>query len=125
MLNALSGLGGHAASGNAVAPASEPPTSAASAATGAAVKDPVVKDRTPAPAPERSVVDKAVDTLNQNPRFTSQGLRFSIDEESGKTVVKIIDTETQDVLRQMPSVDALALAHSIDKMQGLLLRAKA
>jgi flagellar protein FlaG len=120
MLNALSGLGGQAASGNAVAPASEAPSTAAPVTVGDAVKG-----AAPAPAPERSVVDKAVDTLNQNTRFTSQGLRFSIDEESGKTVVKIIDTETQDVLRQMPSVDALALAHSIDKMQGLLLRAKA
>jgi flagellar protein FlaG len=122
MLNSLSGRGLQAALGNA-APVSETLSRTAQAAPGASAG----KDSAPAAgaAPERSVIDKAVDTLNHNTQFAAQGLRFSVDEESGKTVVKIVDTETQNVLRQFPSEDALALAHSIDKMQGLLLREKA
>jgi len=120
MLNSLSARGLQAALGNA-APVSDTPSRAAQAAP-----DPSAgKTSPPVAAPHRSVVEKAVDTLNHNTQFSAQGLRFSIDEESGKTVVKIVDTETQDVLRQFPSEDALALAHSIDKMQGLLLREKA
>lgn len=117
MLNPLSGSV-QAAPGNAAAPASNSPSRGAPAAPG-------VNAGSEGPAPARDAVVKAVGKLNENPQFTAQGLRFSIDEESGKTVVKIVDTATQEILRQIPSADALALAHSIDKMQGLLLREKA
>jgi len=116
MLNPLSGSV-QAALGNAAAPASNSPSKGAPA--------PGANAGNEGPAPARDAVEKAVGKLNENPQFTAQGLRFSIDEESGKTVVKIVDSETQEILRQIPSADALALAHSIDKMQGLLLREKA
>lgn len=116
MLNPLSGSV-QAAPGNAAAPASNSPSKGAPA--------PGVNAVSQGPSPARDAVENAVGKLNENPQFTAQGLRFSIDEESGKTVVKIVDTSTQEVLRQFPSAEALALAHSIDKMQGLLLREKA
>ena len=117
MLNPLSGSV-QAAPGNAAAPASNSPSKGAAAVPGANAGN-------GGPAPAREAVENAVGKLNENPQFTAQGLRFSIDEESGKTVVKIVDSETQEILRQIPSADALALAHSIDKMRGLLLREKA
>lgn len=117
MLNPLS-ASVQAAPGNAATPSSNSPSRGAPAAAGANAGN---EGR----APARDAVEKAVGKLNENPQFTAQGLRFSIDEESGKTVVKIVDSETQEILRQIPSADALALAHSIDKMQGLLLREKA
>lgn len=55
----------------------------------------------------------------------AQGLRFSLDDESGKTIVKIIDETTDTVLRQIPSEEMLELAKSLDKMQGLLVRQQA
>lgn len=57
--------------------------------------------------------------------MAAQDVSFAMDEESGKTIVKIVDTATQQVLRQFPSEEALSIAHSIDKMQGLLIRDKA
>jgi flagellar protein FlaG len=118
MLNSLSG-NVQAALGNAAAQASNPSSKSAPLAPDANAGN----DRGAAPA--RNAVEQAVGKLNENTQFSAQGLRFSIDEESGKTVVKIVDSATQEVLRQIPSEDALALAHSIDKMQGLLLREKA
>jgi flagellar protein FlaG len=55
----------------------------------------------------------------------TQDLNFSIDEETGKTVVKIIDTASQEVIRQFPTEDAIAIARSLDKMSGLLFNDKA
>ena len=118
MLNSLSGSV-QAAIGSAAAPASNPLLKSAPAAEDASVNGSKEAE------PPRKAIETAVDKLNENTRFTAQGLRFSIDEESGKTVVKIVDSETQEILRQIPSADALALAHSIDKMRGLLLREKA
>ncbi|WP_019141156.1 flagellar protein FlaG [Noviherbaspirillum massiliense] len=79
-----------------------------------------------APAsPSRSDVIDAIKTLNKFVGTSSQGIQFSIDEETGKTVVKVVDSETKAVLRQMPSAEALSIARSIDKLRGLLIQQKA
>ncbi len=55
----------------------------------------------------------------------SQDLEFSIDEDSDRTVVKIIDQKTKEVLRQIPSPEALAIAKALDQAKGLLIQQKA
>lgn len=37
----------------------------------------------------------------------------------------MIDRQTKEVLRQMPSEEALAIAHALDKLQGLMIKQKA
>ncbi|NLC24868.1 MAG: flagellar protein FlaG [Oxalobacter sp.] len=44
----------------------------------------------------------------------STNLEFSIDDELGCIVVKVVDPETKDVIKQFPSEDAIALAKSLD-----------
>jgi len=56
---------------------------------------------------------------------TSPRLEFEIDEESKDLVVKIIDRDTKEVVRQMPTKEALEMAKSIDKMVGRLLNQSA
>lgn len=51
----------------------------------------------------------------------SRSLQFSIDDRSGRTVVRVIDRSTREVIRQIPSEEILALADRMDKIQGLLL----
>lgn len=55
----------------------------------------------------------------------ARNLQFSVDDDTGKTVVRIIDSTTNEVIRQMPSEEMLAISRSIDKLQGLLLRQEA
>lgn len=52
-------------------------------------------------------------------------LRFSVDEDSGQTVIKVLDPESQKVLRQIPSEEALALSKALDNFKGLLVKQKA
>lgn len=83
------------------------------------------------PAPSSSPVDrtqleaavaKMAETLNlQEP----PQLAFSIDEESNRTIVRVTDASTGELIRQLPSEEALAIARSLDKMQGLLLKQQA
>lgn len=47
-------------------------------------------------------------------------LDFSIDDSSGRIVVKVIATETGDVIRQIPSETALKLAQSLSDASSLL-----
>lgn len=70
-------------------------------------------------------LDHAVDTINQFLKPVASSIQFSVDEESGRTLVKVIDTDTNTVLRQFPSKETLAMSSELSKLQGLLLREKA
>jgi flagellar protein FlaG len=52
-------------------------------------------------------------------------LQFSIDDDTGKTIVRVSDAETGEMIRQIPSKELLEIARSLDKLQGLLLKQKA
>jgi flagellar protein FlaG len=75
--------------------------------------------------PSHAELGNVVADLNKVAQASAQGVRFSVDEDSGRTVVKVVDTQTDTVLRQIPSVEALRLWRSIEQMQGLMLRDKA
>jgi flagellar protein FlaG len=55
----------------------------------------------------------------------SSDLKFTVDEETGIQVVKVVDTETKDVIRQFPAEEVLAIAQALDKLQGLIIHQKA
>ena len=41
-------------------------------------------------------------------------LQFRVDEDSGRTIVTVIDSETEEVIRQVPSEELLRLAEHMD-----------
>ena len=51
-------------------------------------------------------------------------MEFSIDAESDMVVVKIIDSKTRELVRQIPMEEMLALAKALGRLQGLLLNTK-
>ncbi|MCU1752503.1 flagellar protein FlaG [Pseudomonas sp. 6D_7.1_Bac1] len=63
-------------------------------------------------------IEKFVQSIKRN-------LEFSIDEGSGKVVVKVIATATGEVVRQIPSEEALKLADSLNTASNVLFDAKA
>lgn len=50
-------------------------------------------------------------------RLTEKGseLTFQLDDESGRVIVKLIDRNTREVLRQLPSKEALAVARALSE----------
>jgi flagellar protein FlaG len=78
--------------------------------------------RAAAPAPTLEQVKQAVSDLNQSSQTKSQGLEFSVDNDSKRTIVRVIDQTTKEVLRQMPSQEALDIAKSLDTTKGLLIK---
>jgi flagellar protein FlaG len=72
-----------------------------------------------------SEMEKALSTLNRLVAPAARAIQFSIDDASGRTVVKVIDTETHQVLRQVPAEEALAISRVLDKLKGLLIHQKA
>ena len=73
-------------------------------------------------------LNNAVDAVNHAMRQSNQSLEFSVDTSTRKPIVKLVDTSTGELVRQIPSKEMLAIAQSIDDFlhrQGLLLNQKA
>lgn len=70
-------------------------------------------------------VEAAIKELNDYIKSASASIQFSLDEDSGRTIVKMVDIETNEVVRQMPSEEALAISKALDRLQGLTVHTKA
>lgn len=70
------------------------------------------------------VVD-IVQKANKALQSSDSSLKFMVDKDSGSQVVQLVDRETQEVLRQIPSVEMLKIAKAIEKMQGVLVSTQA
>ncbi|MDH5551855.1 MAG: flagellar protein FlaG [Nitrosomonas sp.] len=70
-------------------------------------------------------IQQAVDKIQNFTDKTTKSLKFSVDEDTGKTVVKVLDSQTMEIIRQFPSEEAISIARTLDKMQGLLFSDKA
>ena len=79
------------------------------------------------PAPEGTAeeVGEAVKKINTALQTISQDLQFSVDTDSDRTIVKVIDSRTQELIRQMPTQEALEIAKALDRAMGMLIRQKA
>ncbi len=79
-----------------------------------------------AAVPTMEQLAAAVKNINDSLQQHARGLEFAVDSESERVVVKIIDQDTKQVLRQIPSEEALELAKALDQaQQGMLIRQKA
>lgn len=76
---------------------------------------------TQAPVVDEASLSKAVKMLNDHVAPALQSIQFSLDQDSQRMVVKVVDTSTNKVLRQIPNEEALALSKSLGKLQGLMI----
>ena len=67
-------------------------------------------------------VKQAVSDINKAMQFMSRQLEFSVDTDSERTIVKVIDQQTREVIRQMPTKEALEIGKALEKAQGLLIK---
>ena len=98
--------------GVSVAPELPPAAAGAEAASAAS-------NRRDAAAELQDVLESARQAIRQS---SSSNLEFSVDEQLGRTIVRLVDTNTQEVIRQIPSEEFLRAARSIDVLRGLLLK---
>lgn len=77
------------------------------------------------PRPDPEQLQQAVEQVRKAVEPVARNLRFSVDDDTGKTIVRVVDSVTKEVIRQIPSEELLAIARAIDRMQGLLIRQKA
>lgn len=72
-----------------------------------------------------ATVEEAVSAIQEFVQTVRRNLNFDLDDSSGRVVVKVTDAESGEVIRQIPSEEALKLAESLTEARSLLFEAKA
>jgi flagellar protein FlaG len=69
-------------------------------------------------------LQEKVTELNDYMQNFNRSLQFTVDDSSGDTVVKVIDSNTDEVVRQIPSQALLDARNAAEKYRGILLEVK-
>jgi len=108
--------------------ASSPPHSNPEAGTGSRPATYVAPTQENPPAAQPvspNQLKAAVDSVREYIQPFNNNLEFSINDETHQLVVKVVDSETKEVIRQIPSEEMLAMAKALDSIKGLLFKQKA
>ncbi len=70
---------------------------------------------------DSETVESAVSKLNEYVQTTSRKLNFQVDDDSGKTVIKVYDRESDKLIRQIPNELVLELARRLNEEEPSLL----
>ncbi|WP_161865565.1 MULTISPECIES: flagellar protein FlaG [Pseudomonas] len=79
----------------------------------------------PAQGVSRKQVEDAVATIQEFVQSVRRSINFAVDDGSGRVVVKVTDAGSGDVIRQIPSEEALKLAENLSEVRSLLFKAEA
>jgi flagellar protein FlaG len=75
------------------------------------------------PAQPALDLESVVRRLNDSLAERQRNLSFHIDESSGRTVITVLDGNTQQVVRQIPAEEVLAFARAVEEA-GVLVDAR-
>lgn len=76
-------------------------------------------------APAREQLEAATESVRTFVQPINSNLEFSVDDDTGQLVVRIIDRTTKEVIRQMPSAEMLSIAKALDSIKGLFVKQSA
>lgn len=70
---------------------------------------------------QRELLNSAVTKLNEFVQTVQRDLKFEVDSELGQTIVRVVDKDSQEVIRQIPDEVALRLAENLLQDEPLTL----
>lgn len=89
-----------------------------------------VATQTPAPVEQPQVLDReqleqTVSDMQDFVQSVQRNINFQLDDDSGRVVINVIERDSGDVIRQIPSEEALRLAENLAEIRSLLFSAEA
>ena len=74
------------------------------------------------PAQSRNDLEATVQDLNNLVQELHRELQFTVDDDSGDMVIKVIDQQTDEVIRQIPSEEVVKLRQRLADATGAIFR---
>jgi flagellar protein FlaG len=84
-----------------------------------------IRTSTPVPTPTKEQVEQAAARVTEVLRGTTSRLEIDIDPDLHKVVMKILNGESGEIIRQIPAQELLDLAKHLDEPKGLVVRERA
>jgi len=75
--------------------------------------------------PTKAAIAKAAEDIQNFVKEMGRNLNFSIDETTGYNVVRVINPETNELIRQLPSEELLKIARNMRDLGNVLVNQKA
>ena len=75
--------------------------------------------------PTREVVAKAAAKLQEFVSKMGRNLNFSVDETTGYNVVRVVNPQTGELIRQLPSEELLKIARDFERLNNVLVSQRA
>ena len=125
-------------SSGAISSTAAMPPKAADPALQSAPKAGPAADAGPAPAPvqgrfevnekqviSRSELEHSIELLNAALQKQNRDIAFSVDQSTGKDVVRVTSSQTGEVIRQLPYEETLQFVRNLEQMVGLIFDQRA
>lgn len=77
--------------------------------------------RAPSRSAELEQTKQAVQDIERMMKLFSQNVEFSYDSDAHRTIMRVVDQQTKEVIRQVPTQEALEIAKALEKIQDMLL----
>lgn len=77
------------------------------------------------PEAEREKLQAAVSDIQGFVQSVRRDINFNLDEDSGRVVINVTEATSGDVIRQIPSEEALRLAENLSEIRSVLFEAEA
>ncbi len=90
-----------------------------------AVPPPVQQSAPPEQPASKEQLEAAVSSLREYIQPFNSDLQFSVNNDTNQVVVTVIDSQTKEVIRQIPSEEMIAIAKTLDSIKGLFLKQSA
>lgn len=107
------------------APSTPTPSAAAPAVASSAAPQTSAQKAAPAPQTKPAIsvesIQELADRIGEQINIERRNLSFSVDDSTGNVVVQVIDAETDEVIRQVPSEEFQRLAQAIADLRDRLL----
>jgi flagellar protein FlaG len=71
--------------------------------------------------PSREVVAKAAEQLQSFVQSMGRNLSFSVDAASGYNVVRVVNPDTGELIRQLPSEELLKISRDFQRLNNVLV----
>jgi len=76
-------------------------------------------------APSREVVDQAARRIEDFVKSVGRSLSFSVESGTGHSVLRVVNPNSGEVIRQLPAEETMRIARSIDYLQSVLVNQRA
>lgn len=77
--------------------------------------------RQPSRSTEIEQTKHAVEDIERMMKLFSRSVQFTYDNEEKRTIMRVVDQDTEEIIRQVPTQEALEIARAMARVHDMLL----